>query len=169
MRVCTHGCVCPYIQGYIHAHISTYRCKDINSLYLYMIERYTRACISIYRYKGIYSLYLCINILYQYMIYRCISLGIREYIPCIYEHTFLIPIYHTLYLWMIYQLQHTTTHCNTLQHTATHCNTLQHTATHCNTYRWEYAHMNDIPTYIPYTYISYIIRTYTRMYIYIQI
>ena len=45
---------------------------------------------------------------------------------------------------LLWRLQHTATHCNTLQHTrygllwrlqhtATHCNTLQHTATHCNT------------------------------------
>ena len=52
---------------------------------------------------------------------------------------------------LLYQLQHTASHCNTLQHTATlcctlcillydlqhtatHCNTLQHTATHCYTH-----------------------------------
>jgi len=34
---------------------------------------------------------------------------------------------------LIYELQHTATHCNTLQHSATLCNTLQHSATHCNT------------------------------------
>jgi len=32
-----------------------------------------------------------------------------------------------------WNLQHTTTRCNTLQHTEAHCNTLQHTATHCIT------------------------------------
>jgi len=33
----------------------------------------------------------------------------------------------------VIDMQHATTHCNTLHHTATHCNTLQYTATRCNT------------------------------------
>jgi len=37
------------------------------------------------------------------------------------------------YLYTLIQVQHTTTHGNTLQHAATHGDTLQHTATHCNT------------------------------------
>jgi len=36
---------------------------------------------------------------------------------------------HDSFMGVVYDGQHTATHCNTLQHTATHCNTLQHTAT----------------------------------------
>ena len=55
------------------------------------------------------------------------------------------------YMYVMIDLQHTATHCNTLQHvicvcndwSATHCNTLQHTATHCNTLQHVICVCND--------------------------
>ena len=40
-------------------------------------------------------------------------------------------------------LQHTATHCTTLHHTAPHCNTLHHTATHCNTLQHDIRNATD--------------------------
>jgi len=70
-------------------------------------------------------------------IYVCTSL-------CAFQNAF--PAIHRVLL-VLYLLQHTATHCNTLQHTATHCNT---TATDhhqkYNTYTLQYIYTQK-PTY----------------------